>query len=316
MHAALRINTVFILFFLFISARSYSQKTDTLLIRVIEGVNKYRNSIFQKDSQGIIIYGLLVEECRMKNLILRSIPGTVKKAYYFNKQRGKYEPIKSDELKAALGDSSVLNIWHIDILDLLFHNRDLSNAIDMDVFDDSYPFKTKIKSDYFEEMQFYKLQDGMTIAEIGAGDGIFSILLASIFRNVKLYVNELESYQLKNIREAFNRIDTRDPTNQITLIEGSHSSTNLDDDLFDRIIIRDAFHHFTKRNKMLKSLYRNLKPGGILYLMEPEYNEIKESYECPLKLTDAEIQSSVSRAGFRLGNLKMINNMVLYEYLK
>ena len=54
----------------------------------------------------------------------------------------------------------------------------------------------------------------------------------------------------------------------VTVIEGSVSSTNLPAGCCDAILIRDAFHHFTDPDAINKSVAAALKPGGRLAIID------------------------------------------------
>src|SRR4029077_7756187 len=75
---------------------------------------------------------------------------------------------------------------------------------------------------------------------------------------------DLEPTRLAEIREAVNRA----ALHNITVIEGQPSRTNLTASSCDGIFMRDVYHHFAEPPDMNASLYRSLKPGGRLAVID------------------------------------------------
>lgn len=55
-------------------------------------------------------------------------------------------------------------------------------------------------------------------------------------------------------------------------VVGDAANTKFDDNSFDTVIMNDAMEHVSKPDKVLKEVYRILKPGGKLYVNFPPYN--------------------------------------------
>jgi SAM-dependent methyltransferase len=51
-------------------------------------------------------------------------------------------------------------------------------------------------------------------------------------------------------------------------VEGAPASTNLPAGCCDAILVRDAYHHFTQPDEMIRSLVASLKPGGRLAIID------------------------------------------------
>ena len=60
----------------------------------------------------------------------------------------------------------------------------------------------------------------------------------------------------------------RERLNNVTVLEGGASATNLPPLCCDAILVRDAYHHFTNPDDMVKSLAASLKPGGRLTVID------------------------------------------------
>jgi ubiquinone/menaquinone biosynthesis C-methylase UbiE len=61
---------------------------------------------------------------------------------------------------------------------------------------------------------------------------------------------------------------TRESLANVTVIEGAVASTNLPANCCDAILVRDAYHHFTQPDALIRSLAGSLKPGGRLAVID------------------------------------------------
>jgi ubiquinone/menaquinone biosynthesis C-methylase UbiE len=106
---------------------------------------------------------------------------------------------------------------------------------------------------------------GDTVAEIGAGKGqLTSIAAEKVGASGKVYSTELDSKKLAGLRE----LSVKQPN--IVPIEASECKTNLPDLCCDSVYMRLVYHHFTKPAEMDSSLFRSLKHGGRLAIVDEE----------------------------------------------
>ncbi len=106
---------------------------------------------------------------------------------------------------------------------------------------------------------------GATVGEIGGGDGDVAVAVASLLGNDgRLFVTELDPAKLDSMRKRF----AAQKGLAVTVITSSSDSTNLAGNCCDGIYMRDVYHHFTDPKAMVASLYRNLKPGGRLVVID------------------------------------------------
>ena len=114
-------------------------------------------------------------------------------------------------------------------------------------------------------LELLELKPGMTVADVGAGFGAWTMRLArAIGPSGRVYATDLGAAHLVALRDA----TARERLNNVTIIEGAVSSTNLPALCCDAILIRDAYHHFTQPDALIKSLAASLKPGGRLAVID------------------------------------------------
>jgi precorrin-6B methylase 2 len=104
-----------------------------------------------------------------------------------------------------------------------------------------------------------------TIAEIGAGKGEMTVAAAErVGPTGHVFSNELDPKRLTNIQAA---VAKRKLTN-VTIVQAGEADTNLPPECCDAIFMRDVYHHFTYPAEIDASLFRALKAGGLLAVVD------------------------------------------------
>ena len=110
-----------------------------------------------------------------------------------------------------------------------------------------------------------QLKPGMTVADIGAGGGAFTVVLGRILgNNSKVFATDIGQRQLRVIRAYADKEGLKN----VTVLEGGAASTNLPDSCCDAMFMRDVYHHVTAPEAFNKSLFASLKPGGRLAILD------------------------------------------------
>lgn len=111
----------------------------------------------------------------------------------------------------------------------------------------------------------FELKPGMTIADVGAGFGAWTIQFSkAVGPSGRVYASDIGAQQLAALRQAV----ARDRLTNVTVIEGGERSTNLPAGCCDAILIRDAYHHLTQPGDITRSFAAALKPGGRLAVID------------------------------------------------
>ena len=105
---------------------------------------------------------------------------------------------------------------------------------------------------------------GAVVAEIGAGEGELTLLAAQrVGPSGRVYSTELEP-RLAHLKEVTAK------ERNITAVKAAQSATNLPPACCDSIYMRTVYHHFTKPAEIDASIFRSLKPGGRLAVIDRE----------------------------------------------
>ncbi len=106
---------------------------------------------------------------------------------------------------------------------------------------------------------------GDAIAEIGAGKGDLALLAAQhVGSSGRVYTTELDPAALTHLK------DLAAKEKNITAIRASEADTGLPAGCCDSIYMRLVYHHLIKPVDIDASLFRSLKPGGLLAVIDED----------------------------------------------
>ena len=114
-------------------------------------------------------------------------------------------------------------------------------------------------------VQVLELEPGMTVADVGAGFGAWTMAFSRwLGPSGRVYASDIGAAQLTALRQSV----TRERLNNVTVVEAGVNTTNLPPLCCDAILVRDAYHHFTSPDDIVKGLAASLKPGGRLAVID------------------------------------------------
>ena len=105
-------------------------------------------------------------------------------------------------------------------------------------------------------------QPTSTVADIGAGHGQLTLAVAKHVG--KIYSTELDDKLVTNLQQL------AETEKNIVPVKAAETETNLPEACCDSIFMRVVYHHFTKPAEMDASLFRSVKPGGLLAVIDEE----------------------------------------------
>lgn len=107
----------------------------------------------------------------------------------------------------------------------------------------------------------FALRPGMTVADVGAGNGEFAFHLArELGGTTRFFVTEIDPKRLEVLRSGH-------PAN-VTVIKGGLEDARLPDSCCDLVYLRRVFHHFTNPAAMNASLFRAVRPTGAIAVID------------------------------------------------
>ncbi len=108
---------------------------------------------------------------------------------------------------------------------------------------------------------------GAVVADIGAGSGFMTELFAKMVGpRGKVYAEDINPKLL----ELISKRAAEQGLKNIQTVLGKETSIELPANSVDLIFLCDAYHHFEYPKNMLASIYKALRPGGQIVLVEFE----------------------------------------------
>jgi SAM-dependent methyltransferase len=106
---------------------------------------------------------------------------------------------------------------------------------------------------------------GQTVADIGAGEGEYAFAASALVgENGKIYATELDGKKLQTIKEEV----AKRALKNVIVLQAAERDTNLPANCCDAIYLRRVYHHLTAPLEIDACLLRNLKPGGLLAIID------------------------------------------------
>lgn len=142
-----------------------------------------------------------------------------------------------------------------------------------------------------------KLMSPMVIADLGAGEGAFSLLLAQraeqvIAVDTSAKMVEFGRQQAK--RQGVKNVDYR---------LGDMEEVPIEDNSVDLVFFSQSLHHALHPERAVAEAWRILKPGGrivLLDLAKHRFEEARELYADEwLGFSEVELEAAMEKAGFR-----------------
>src|SRR5579863_10067710 len=141
-----------------------------------------------------------------------------------------------------------------------------------------------------------RLMPPMVIADLGAGDGSFSLLLAQ--NAIKVIAVDASARMIEFAREQAGRNHVKNIDYRL----GDMEEIPIDDACVDLVFFSQSLHHALHPDRAIAEAARILKPGGriaILDLARHRFEEAREMYADEwLGFSEAELDAMLHRAGF------------------
>lgn len=249
-----------------------SDRTKLSDAEIIGGLASYRNSIIRLDEQAYLQVASAVKELQTYGLKEKDLIELYKAVFNFSYRKIE---IPNHIIKEFTGYRNFrgerLSTEELEAhLNALGQNFDLLDGILQGLFEVLPPFKLDAECELFREIKFYQFHKDSQIADIGAGIGTFSFMLAHCLPGSRFTLTELDFNDLRILRARKRRFAPLIDSNRIEILKGFEQTTGLEPASVNQIILRRTLHHFENSSAMLRDIHQALKPKGKDLLQEPD----------------------------------------------
>lgn len=158
------------------------------------------------------------------------------------------------------------------------------------------------------------LKPGMTVADIGAGSGVISMLIARQIGDGEVLAVDIQPEMLEALEVNCKRrqIDNVQP------VLGTAKSPRLEENTVDLVVMVDVYHEFEFPYEMLSEISRALKPGGRVAFVEYRKEDPRVPIKEVHKMSEAQVKKEASVPGLNLRWIKTVGTLprqhvVLFE---
>jgi ubiquinone/menaquinone biosynthesis C-methylase UbiE len=143
------------------------------------------------------------------------------------------------------------------------------------------------------------VRPGMTVADIGAGTGLFTRLFAKrVGPQGRVYAVDISRPFIENIV----RTSQEQGLLNVEGVVNGHKDVSLPPDSIDLAFLVDTYHHFEYPASMLSSIHRSLRPGARLIVIDFRRDPRHSSNWVMghVRAGRNAVIDEITRAGFRL----------------
>ena len=142
-----------------------------------------------------------------------------------------------------------------------------------------------------------KLKSGISVADIGSGNGYHTLMMAKIIgEKGQAYAVDIQPEMLIMLEERAKKSGMEN----IKLIENRFWDADLPEKSVDFVLMADVYHEFSHPQQMLSSIKKSLKENGVVCLLEFKSEDPKVPIKPEHKMSKAQVIKEMSSNGFVL----------------
>ncbi|RZK51384.1 MAG: class I SAM-dependent methyltransferase, partial [Pedobacter sp.] len=156
------------------------------------------------------------------------------------------------------------------------------------------------------------LKSNSVVADVGAGSGFYTFLLAKQIPKGRVYAVEIQDDAIAYLKKK--AIDDR--LANVEVIKGTAKEPNLPANSIDLAFMVDVYHELQYPQAYLAALSKALKPNGQLLLLEYKEEDPTVAIKPEHKMSVTQVKKELAANGFKLvknGKFLPLQHFLLFE---
>jgi SAM-dependent methyltransferase len=161
------------------------------------------------------------------------------------------------------------------------------------------------------------IENGETIADVGAGNGYLEGMLSLFHDSLTFYIQDVDTSicnqkSVDKVVDFYKKLKGKPFNSKFYMVNGSDFETNLPDETFDKIFMLNVYPCLKYPQILMTDLKQKLKPDGRMYVINPiapvtDFTKsLKAEYGWNMSSIGEEI-TDIIECGFELVSLSKYN---------
>lgn len=144
-------------------------------------------------------------------------------------------------------------------------------------------------------MDLLELGENDVLADIGAGSGYYSLRIAMQHPKGKVIGVDIQPEMISFLDKRITQLDLENVSTHL----GKVDTVDLPAGSIDAALMVDAYHEFSHPYEMMTSIFKALRPGGRVYLLEYRAEDPTVPIKPLHKMTQAQAKKEMALIGFQ-----------------
>ena len=157
--------------------------------------------------------------------------------------------------------------------------------------------------DVYKLLRIFPILSHHVVADIGCGPGFFTIPMAKMVFDGKIYALDIQDEMLDAVRAEVAKVNL---TN-VDVVKSQEKKLPLEDESLDGVVAAFVFQEASSPKTLLKEALRCLKNHGWLVVLEWYKTEMEEGPPVSQRIDMEEMKDLTAKAGFRVRETRDLN---------
>jgi len=157
--------------------------------------------------------------------------------------------------------------------------------------------------DLFKLLSLFPIVSHHIIADVGCGSGLFTVPMAKMVFDGRVYALDVQQEMLDAVRESVQEVNL----SNVEVMKSQERKLPLEDESLDGVLAAFVLQEASSPRTLLKEAMRCLRKSGWLVVMEWDKREMDEGPPESQRIDIDEMQTMMEKVGFRFRERRDLN---------